>query len=211
MIFLLYLVPLTSMRIDKIKNIIPPAPSILEYINARVQIDDTIKLAIGKVAKTEYLNKNDLLVKEGMVAHRIFFIQKGSARSCYDYDEKEVTSWFYREGHLITSWSSFYMQTPSFENIELTEDATILSLSYDDLQQLYRQFPKMQAFGRIMVEEQLTFLDYFFKGFNFMSAKEKYDLLLDYFPDITLRVNLGHIASFLGISQETLSRIRRNR
>ena len=67
----------------------------------------------------------------------------------------------------------------------------------------------MQEFGRLMVEEQLTFLDYFYRGFMFMSAKEKYNLLLSIFPDVTQRVNLGHIAAVLGISLETLSRIRK--
>ena len=119
-----------------------------------------------------------------------------------------MTSWFYREGQLFTAWSSFYKRSPSYEGVELTEDSTISALSYNHLRQLYKQHPKMQEFGREMVEEQLVFLDYFYKGFMFMSAKEKYDLLLSVFPDVTLRVNLGHIASFLGISQETLSRIR---
>jgi len=91
----------------------------------------------------------------------------------------------------------------------LTEDSRIVSLSYETLHQLYADDPALQEFGRKMVEEQLVFLDYFYKGFMFMSASKKYELLLSIFPDVTQRVNLGHIASFLGISQETLSRIRK--
>ncbi len=184
------------------------ASSLIDYINTRVLLDIDTKAAVAKLIQVEHLNKGHLLVKEGMVAHRIFFIQKGSARTFYDHNGKEVTSWFYREGQLFTAWSSFYKRSPSYEGVELTEDSTISALSYNHLRQLYKQHPKMQEFGREMVEEQLVFLDYFYKGFMFMSAKEKYDLLLSVFPDVTLRVNLGHIASFLGISQETLSRIR---
>ncbi len=192
-------------------RIIPSATSFTEYINSRVQLDSTLTLLVEDSLKKEDFKKNHLLLKEGVVAHRIFFLEKGSARTFYFHDGKDITSWIYRQGHLLTSWSSFYTRTPSYENVELTEDSTIVSLSYDQLQNLYSQHPGLQKFGRIMVEEQLVYLDYFYKGFMFMTAKEKYDLLLSIFPDVTLRVNLGHIASFLGISQETLSRIRKKK
>ncbi|MCG8326917.1 MAG: Crp/Fnr family transcriptional regulator [Chitinophagales bacterium] len=185
--------------------------SLIDYINERVLIPGEIKEAVNAVSKVEALSRNHLLLKEDMVAHRVYFINKGSARTFYYHDGKDVTSWIYREGQLITSWSSFYARIPSYENVELTEDTSVCSISYDDLQLLYAQYSKMQAFGRIMVEEQMVFLDYFYKGFMFMAAKEKYDLLLSIFPDVTQRVNLGHIASFLGISQETLSRIRKKK
>ena len=76
------------------------------------------------------------------------------------------------------------------------------------MEQLYQESPQFERFGRKMYEQQLAYLDAFYKGYLFMTAKERYDLLLSVFPDVTQRVNLGHIASFLGISQETLSRIR---
>ena len=194
-----------------INKILTPYRSLLDYIISKVQIDKDLRLIIQDVVQVDELNKSQLLLKEGILAHRMFFIKRGSARTFYYHDGKDVTSWIYREGHLITSWSSFYMRTPSYENVEITEESTIESLSYDELHKLYKEHPKMQEFGRIMVEEQLAFLDYFYKGFMFMTAKEKYELLLSVFPDVTQRVNLGHIASFLGISQETLSRIRRQR
>lgn len=183
--------------------------SFLDYINARAPIGQDLRTQLSDVSQTNEIDKAQLLVREGMVAHCIFFIKKGSARTYYLQDGKDVTSWFYREGQLVTSWTSFYKRVPSFENVELTEDSVVVSLSFDQLQTFYREHPKMQEFGRLMVEEQLTFLDYFYRGFMFMSAKEKYNLLLSIFPDVTQRVNLGPIASFLGISQETLSRIRK--
>lgn len=145
------------------------------------------------------------------MAHRLYFIKNGSARTFYYHDGKDITSWIYGDNALFTAWGSFYGRTPSFENIELLEDSVVQWIAHDDLQRLYVQHPKIQTFGRILAEEQVTFMDNFFKGFMFMSAKEKYDLLLSTFPDVSQRVNLGHIASFLGISQETLSRIRRKR
>ncbi len=187
------------------------SPSLPEFINSRVQINIEVKTAIESICKREEFKKGQLLIKEGMVAHRLYFIEEGSARTYYHHDGKDVTSWVYREGQMLTTWTSFYTQIPSHENIELTETTRICSLTFDELQGLYLKYPKMQEFGRLMVEEQLVFIDYFYKGFVFMSAREKYDLLLSTFPDVTQRINLGHIASFLGISQETLSRIRKNK
>ncbi len=183
--------------------------SFTNFINAKVQINEEIKKAVEAVCKTEALNRGHLLLKEGSVAHRLYFIISGSARTFYYHDGKDITSWIYREGLLITTWGSFYARKPSHENVEMVENSTVCSIRLEDLQKLYKQYPKMQEFGRLLAEEQIVFLDSFYKGFMFMNAKEKYDLLLSIFPDITQRVNLGHIASFLGISQETLSRIRK--
>lgn len=190
-------------------NINTPASSLINFINEKVQLPKEVKEAIIAVSQTRYLNKKHLLVKEGMPAHHLFFIVKGSARTFYTHKDKDITSWIYKENQFVTTWSSFYTRTPSYENIELAEDAVIVALAYDKLQALYSEYPKMQAFGRKMVEDQLVFLERFYKGFAFMTAKEKYTVLLTIFPDVTQRINLGHIASFLGISQETLSRIRK--
>ena len=183
----------------------------LNYIFDKKRISKEAIAALKACCVLKKLPKNHILLKEGQIAQNLYFIEQGVARSFYYHENKEVSSWFYKEGQLLTAWNSFYTRMAAFEYIELLEDSTLYALPYDSLQKLYEEHPSMQTFGRLMVEEQLSFLDSFYKGFNFMSAKEKYDLLIDYFPDITLRINLGYIASFLGISQETLSRIRRVR
>ncbi len=198
-----------AMNSNVVTKFFAPAKSFLEYIQVRSTLDTELANEISTVLRRDQLEKSHLVVKDGMVAQRLYFIEKGAARAFYYHDGKDITSWIYREGQLITSWTSFYTRVPSHENVELTEDSTLVSLTYDQLQDLYRKHSKFQEFGRTMVEEQLVFLDHFYKGFMFMTAREKYDLLLSIFPDATQRVNLGHIASFLGISQETLSRIRK--
>ena len=176
-----------------------------------VPLSKDLLQVIEKQIKVETVEKGSLLVKDGQVAHRLYFLEKGTARTFYYDNGKDITSWIYRENTPFTTWYSFLNQQPSFENIEILEDSTVLSFTKDTLEALYLKYPTIERFGRKMVEQQLSFLDAFFKGYMFMSAKERYDLLLDIFPDITQRVNLGHIASFLGISQETLSRIRKKK
>jgi len=164
--------------------------------------------AITQVAKIETLPKGSLLVKEGQIAHRLYFLEKGTARTYYYHNAKDITSWIYKENMPFTAWYSFLDRKPSFENVEILETSTIISFTKKELEALYKQHPSSNHFGRKMAEQQLSYLDAFYKGYLFMTAKERYDLLLAAFPDVTQRVNLGHIASLLGISQETLSRIR---
>lgn len=152
--------------------------------------------------------KGEKLLVQNNKANYLYFIDKGVLHSYYYHQDKQVSSWFYKEGYFITSWNSFYMQKPSFEEIECLEDGMVYQISYNQFQKLIVDFPAFNNFARVLAEEMLSFLDEFSKGWSFLSAKEKYSQLLYYFPDIELRVKLGFIASFLGISQETLSRLR---
>lgn len=163
---------------------------------------------LNLVVKVDNISKGKILIKEGQIAHRLYFLEKGTARTFYYHNGKDITSWIYHENFPFTAWYSYLGQKPSFENLEILEDSTVVSFTKEDLEKLYLLSPSFERFGRKMVEQQLSFLDAYYKGYFFMTAKEKYDLLLSVFPDVTLRVNLGHIASMLGISQETLSRIR---
>ena len=110
---------------------------------------------------------------------------------------------------IVTSWNSFYIQQQATDYIEATEDSVIESISFQKLQLLYEKFPELERFGRLVIEEKIVGIDMFYQGFYFLSAKEKYQLLTETFPGIDQRANLGHIASMLGITQETLSRIRK--
>lgn len=184
--------------------------SLQDYIQTKIHLDADLIKALEENFVLKNFPKNTFLLKEHQYSKNLFFIASGTVRTFYYHKEKEVTSWFYREDQFFTSWYSFYTQQPSFENIQVLEDATIYSIDYFNFQKLIEANPKFERFARLLAEEQTAGIDHFSKGFLFMSAKEKYELLLSLFPDITLRVNLGYIASFLGITQETLSRIRNN-
>lgn len=178
--------------------------SIRYYISLTDELESDIR---DRVSITSF-KKNETLFEQGYVARHIYFIMRGTCRTYYFDKGKDITSWIYPEGIIFTSWHSFLAQKPSFEFAEVLEDSLILQLSYMDLQWLYKKYHVMERWGRLIAEEQLGFIDEYSKSYMFLSAKEKYDLLHSFFPDVTQRVNLGHIASLLGISQETLSRIR---
>ncbi|WP_299114095.1 Crp/Fnr family transcriptional regulator [uncultured Winogradskyella sp.] len=182
---------------------------LLQEISKRCFLSPELQQRIKKCFEEKNVKKGEKILVQGNKANHLYFVKKGVLHNYYYHDGKQISSWFYNENLFITSWYSFYAQKSSFEEIECLENCTLFQISYKDYQKLIADFPAFGNFARLLAEEMLTFIDEFSKGWSFLSASEKYKLLLTYFPDIELRVKLGYIASFLGISQETLSRIRK--
>ncbi|ANQ51497.1 Crp/Fnr family transcriptional regulator [Flammeovirga sp. MY04] len=181
---------------------------LLQKISQKTLITPELENRIQELFTLQEHQKSDLLLEANQRARYLYYVEKGALHNYYYHDGRQVSSWFYVEDMFITSWYSFYVQQPSFENIECLEDCTLYRISYEDYQKLIQEFPAFGNFARLLSEEILAILDQFSKSWSFLSAKEKYDLMEVYFPKIEQRIKLGHIASFLGISQETLSRIR---
>ncbi|MDY8137981.1 Crp/Fnr family transcriptional regulator [Aquimarina sp. 2201CG5-10] len=180
----------------------------IAYIKQYITLSKEAEKELRALGLIEEPKKGQILLEEGKTCKRLYFISKGTLRTYFYQNGKDVTYWIYPDNYIITSWSSYLFRKPSSEYIEIIEDSIIVSITYDQWQELYQNYSELERFGRLVIEEQIALLDDFYKGYYFMTAKEKYDLLLEAFPDITLRANLGYIASMLGISQETLSRIR---
>lgn len=180
----------------------------IEYIKQYVHLSEAAEQAILQSAVLEDVPKGHLILKEGKTCKRMYFLISGTVRVYFYQKGKDITNWIYPDHTLFTSWASFLLRKPATEYLETIETASFISLSYDDWQELYLRFPELERFGRLVVEEQIAAIDDFYKGYYFLTAKEKYNLLIDAFPSIIQRANLGYIASMLGISQETLSRIR---
>lgn len=182
--------------------------NLLQNIAARTYLSPEVKERITASFELVNLKKGEKLLSEHQRARYLYFVEKGLLHNYYHHDGRQISSWFYAENAFVTAWHSFYTQKPSYEGIECLEDCTLLRISHADYQTLIADFYTFGNFARLLAEEMLAFLDEFSKAWSFLSARDKYALLRQHFPSIELRVKLGLIASFLGISQETLSRIR---
>lgn len=179
-----------------------------DHIDLYYKLNEESRKAIEKVFHPHSFSRNTLLAKEAKVCQHMYFLEKGCARGYYNLDGKEVTYWFAFEHSFVTSFYSFISRKPAFENVQLLEDCTLYAISYDDLQKLYDKYPEIERLVRIINENYYVRLEERFVAAQFKTAKERYAALLDSSPHILLRMPLGYIASYLGISQETLSRIR---
>ena len=156
----------------------------------------------------ESFSKKHLLLKEGLVAQRIYFIKKGFVRAFHYQNEEKFTSWFMGEGEIVISVYSFFSRNPSFENIELLEDSVLQSINWDQLQKIYQDFPEFNFTGRLITEQYYIKSEERMINMQTLTARQRYEKLLATHPDILNKASLGQIASHLGIKQETLSRIR---
>jgi CRP-like cAMP-binding protein len=154
------------------------------------------------------LAKNDYLLREGQVCRHLYFLESGALRGFYNVDGKEITYWFGFENDFVTSFYSFTTGLPAVENIQLLEGCVLWAISKQTVTELFNQFNEIERLVRIAYEKYYIRLEERFVNAQFKTARELYENLLLQTPHILERVPLGYVAAYLGISQETLSRIR---
>jgi len=182
---------------------------LIQTLNFIAPLSDALYRRFRETLKEEKHPKKHLLLKEGETSKKIYFINNGFARAYHITPEgKECTSWFMARGDLMISVYSFYTQQPAAENIELLEDSELLSMTWNQLQGIYADFPEYNYTGRLVTEKYYMLSEERAILFRKLSAKKRYEQLIKTHPGILQKAQLGQIASYLGISQETLSRIR---
>lgn len=170
-------------------------------------------LDLASVCKTLSFDKSTIIVREGQFANKTYFIIKGCARAFYLKDGKDITDWFAFENDFISAINSFFLDIPSPHYIEVLEPSELLEFSREDSLILSDKYHDFERLASKVITRTLLQLQQRVVSIQFETAQQRYENLLNIRPDITQRVPLTHIASFLGITLETLSRIRspRNR
>jgi CRP-like cAMP-binding protein len=150
-----------------------------------------------------------IIIEQNQVSDQLYFVSKGCMRSYYiDEKGREVTLWLGHEGDFITCFRSWLTRKPGHETIELVEDCKLYSISYTLLQKYAKKYPGVNSFYRLVIEDGFLYWEKRAYMLLFTSARERYDDLITRYPLVMNRWPLGHIASYLGITQETLSRLR---
>ncbi|MEO0895646.1 MAG: Crp/Fnr family transcriptional regulator [Bacteroidota bacterium] len=153
--------------------------------------------------------KNTILVREGQYSDKTFYLIKGCARAYYLNDGRDISDWFAFEGDFISSIRSFFEHVPSPHYIELLEDSLVAELSREDIERLSDKFHDFERLSKEIVINTMLRQQERISSMLFQTAEQKYQSLLAIRPDITQRIPLTHIASYIGITLETLSRIRK--
>ena len=160
--------------------------------------------------KTRILHKKDFLLKIGHVCEDIYFIDQGLIRCFYLVDDKEVSSWFMKEGDVIISVESFFQQAVSKESIQALEECTVYYITYQELQYTYRTFPEFNAVGRVLTERYYTLSEQRLYSIRGHKAQERFNFLRDNYPELILRVPSKYLASYLGITDVHFSNMKGN-
>src|SRR5688572_2743103 len=181
---------------------------LLERLNGLHPMSKELTERISNMTRIVSHPKKTIVLKEGDVNNHICMVISGLARSYYLNEEKEITSRLMNESFIITSWISFYTRKPSSEFIETLEDTTLACVHYNDIQQLYEEFPEFNVIGRKQVEYSFYMSELRTRMLRKHTAEEKYKFFLENHANLLQRVSLKHIATYLGMSEETLSRVR---
>ncbi|MEJ2903982.1 Crp/Fnr family transcriptional regulator [Pedobacter panaciterrae] len=168
---------------------------------------DSLKLLLGEMHKIA-LPKNKVLVEAGHIGRSAYFIQKGIARAYCEGRDNQITFWFGLEGDFVFSYNSYINGQPGYESIELLENSTLYEIKDEALQRLFLENIDLANWGRKLAELELIKLEERYISRLFKSASECYAELLKNSPNLIQRIQLGYIASYLGVTQVTLSRIR---
>lgn len=180
----------------------------VQYLGSFHPIDkDTIQFLSTKLVERK-LKKGEMLQHAGLIGSDIHFVLKGILRGFIIDNKKQVTTWITEENHLIASIRSFLLQLPTLENIEALEDSLLVSLHYSDLQELYEKFPQFNALGRKIVEYYYAYAEDRAFICRLSNASQRYDYFMKDNSHLVNRIPLMYIASYLGMSIETMSRIR---
>jgi CRP-like cAMP-binding protein len=190
-----------------LKNAIPESPFTL-FVKNIYPVSTEAQAFINQKSNPGHLSKGELLISAGGICAHIYLIRKGILRSFIKEGSKEITTWISSEQELATCITSFGLAQPARENIQALEDCELTALSLEDLQYLYDHFPEANVIGRKILEkyyrdaEERAFIA------RLMEATSKYKHFIATKSDLLNRVPLKFIASYLGMTLETLSRIR---
>ena len=165
---------------------------------------------ISKQFANETFAKNEFLLQEGKLANKYFFLEKGFIRSfAYDLEGFDITTNFYSANQVVFEVSSFFQRTPSKENIQCLTECEGCYITYEQLNNLFHALPEFREFGRSILVKGFAALKNRMLSMITETAEERYGRLIQSNPEIFQHAALKHIASYLGITDTSLSRIRR--
>ena len=197
-------------RQDQINRKTPPdISSVIATLDYFYPLSDGIKNYLRKNSYTVSFRKGKLLLKAGEICEHIYFIKKGAVRGFIKEGKKDITTWITAENEVVSSISTLDVRAPAFENMQAIENCELLALTYADFQDLYIKFPEFNIVARKVLQKY--YQDAEGRAFivRLTKAENKYRLFITMYGHLANRIPLKYIASFLGITLETLSRVRK--
>jgi len=179
------------------------------YIQQHIQIDDLQLQTILNEFQLKKLSKGRHILKQGQVAGEYIFLESGCLRIYYFRNDKEVTGWVTTQHYFFTDLASLTRQVPSLFNIQAFEESIVYGITKQNMEALYATIPAWQEFGRKVWEAAFINTLDTLVSHQVESAEERYQRLLDEEPDLLQAIPLKHLATYIGITPNSLSRIRK--
>ena len=183
--------------------------ALVKLLNRDKPVSDKLMIFFLKNIKRIVVRKRDLLLEIGQVSSMVYFIEKGLFRGYVVDKGNDNSIWFMKEGDLMFGVKSFYSQMPSKEGIEALEDGLVYGLRHADLMWAYENYMEFNFNGRLFTEHYYAKTWPDMERLRKITAVERLRHFEETEPDLIPRISNTHMASFLGITRETLSKIRK--
>jgi len=184
--------------------------ALMNFIQNNSPASKEIVFEIANHFDEKIISRNDFFLKEGKVSNQYLFLEEGLMRAfTLDYNGNEVTTYFYSKNRVVFEAASFFTRTASNENIQAITDCKGYSITFDKLNMLFHSIPEFREFGRAMLVKEFSAYKQRTLALINQTAEERYSTLINTNKEIFQQAQLKHIASFLGITDTSLSRIRR--
>jgi CRP-like cAMP-binding protein len=183
--------------------------SLLNSIQSLITLSPAEVDTVTSLFKERTYKKGDFFLEEGRTCKHVGFITKGLMRYYINHDGEEKTYAFSQENEYVCNYESFLPQKPSSKIIQALEDSEVFVISYDDLQVLYAKLREGERFGRIAIEGVFVKLLQDVSSFYTETPELRYERFIKNHADLQQRISQYHIASFVGVKPQSLSRIRK--
>ena len=181
------------------------------YLEAIAPLESDLIAHLRTILKVRNYPKDTFLVQPGYINDRFFFIVGGMVR-CYWIDGKtEISKWFLGENNVIASAWSYENQLPGLEYMEAFRDCRVAYGTFKDLEETYTKFASFNRHGRVVAQRYNRIFSSICDALRYQDAGKRYAFLVRAFPDLLQAVPAKYLASFMGMSEVTLSRVRSRR
>lgn len=174
-----------------------------------ITISENDLIIIRHLFHLKVIKKNDYFLQEGQISSKICFVKKGLFRQYITEEGEDKIFSFGHEGSFLADYESFVPQKAALQNIQALEDSEILTISYSDLQIFYSKVENAERFGRLLMEHTIIAVEKKLKSFYKYSKKQRYENFIKKYPEVYQRIPQYHIASYIAIKPQSLSRIRK--
>lgn len=182
---------------------------IVKLISRYLELTSEEASAFAECIPIKLFKKGDILLREGQVSRDSYFVIQGCIRKYYIIGGEERTTEFYVEDESVASLQSYTNKTPANHYFECVEDSRLAVLNYEKEQELFKRVPKYEALCRMSMQNDFGQQQEALAKFITSSPEERYKTLLETRFDLIQRIPQYHLASYLGVKPESLSRIRK--
>ncbi|MCF6405681.1 hypothetical protein L3C95_22440 [Chitinophaga filiformis] len=181
---------------------------LIQYINTKVKLSEEESAIIDAAFKTETYPKGTILMHPDNNSQKVFFVEKGLIRTFYNKNGKDITHFFFDENKFSLSLDNVYFNRVDPYGREVLEHTTLRVILFRDFNALLEEIGAFKQLGLMVAIEFLKLFSDKLYSLQFQTAEQRYKFMMDNYSNILSRAPLGHIASYLGITQQTLSVIR---